>query len=169
MLARLGGRTFASLRHRDYRLYFAGNAVSFVGTWMQQIAAYWLVLDLTGSPLAVGALALVQTLPVTAFALVSMMFLIMVRVTDPLMPRAIFGVLNTLLFFPSGAVYPPQAFPNWMRAIASVDPFTYSVHAFKSLLLKNTGFEAIAGDMLYLVVFSIVAMTLATLLFRRTL
>ena len=70
MLARLGGRTFASLRHRDYRLYFAGNAVSFVGTWMQQIAAYWLVLDLTGSPVAVGALALVQTLPVTAFALV---------------------------------------------------------------------------------------------------
>jgi MFS family permease len=68
-LARLGGRTFASLRHRDYRLYFAGNAVSFVGTWMQQIAAYWLVLDLTGSPVAVGALALVQTLPVTAFAL----------------------------------------------------------------------------------------------------
>src|SRR6185295_14188522 len=70
MLARLGGRTFASLRHRDYRFYFAGNAVSFVGTWMQQIAAYWLVLELTGSPVAVGALALVQTLPVTALALV---------------------------------------------------------------------------------------------------
>ena len=68
MLARLGGRTFASLRHRDYRLYFAGNAISFIGTWMQQIAAYWLVLELTGSPIAVGALALVQTLPVTAFA-----------------------------------------------------------------------------------------------------
>ena len=70
MLARLGGRTFASLRHRDYRLYFAGSAISFIGTWMQQIAAYWLVLELTGSPIAVGALALVQTLPVTAFALV---------------------------------------------------------------------------------------------------
>jgi MFS family permease len=70
MLARLGGRTFASLRHRDYRLYFAGNAVSFIGTWMQQIAAYWLVLELTDSPVAVGALALVQTLPVTAFGLV---------------------------------------------------------------------------------------------------
>lgn len=69
MLARLGGRTFASLRHRDYRLYFFGSGVSFVGTWMHQIAAYWLVLELTGSPLAVGALALVQTLPVTAFAL----------------------------------------------------------------------------------------------------
>lgn len=69
-LGRLGGRTFASLRHRDYRLYFAGNAVSFIGVWMQQIAAYWLVLDLTDSPVAVGMLALVQTVPVTVLSLV---------------------------------------------------------------------------------------------------
>lgn len=117
----------------------------------------------------VRLLRLFVVIVITAFALVSMMFLIMVRVTDPLMPRAIFGVLNTLLFFPSGAVYPPQAFPNWMRAIATVDPFTYSVHAFKSLLLKNTGFTAITGDLLYLAVFSAIVMTLATLLFRRTL
>jgi MFS family permease len=72
VFSRLSWRTFASLRrHRDYRLYFAGNAVSFTGTWMQQIAAYWLVLELTGSPVAVGALALVQTLPVTVLALVA--------------------------------------------------------------------------------------------------
>jgi len=106
---------------------------------------------------------------ITALALVSMMFLIMVRVSDPLMPRAIFGVLNTLLYFPSGAVYPQQAFPGWMKVIAAVDPFTYAVHAFKSLLLKNTGFNAITFDLGYLVVFSIVAMTSATLLFKRTL
>jgi ABC-2 type transport system permease protein len=106
---------------------------------------------------------------VTAFALISMMFLIMVRVTDPLVPRAIFGVLNTLLYFPSGAVYPQQGFPKWMQLIAAVDPFTYSVHAFKCLLLKNTGMSAILWDMTYLTVFSAVAMTLATRLFRRTL
>lgn len=106
---------------------------------------------------------------ITALALVSMMFLIMVRVSDPLLPRAIFGVLNTLLYFPSGAVYPQQAFPGWMKAIAIVDPFTYSVHAFKCLLLKNTGFGAIAGDLLFLAIFSTVAMTAATLLFRRSL
>ena len=105
----------------------------------------------------------------TAFALISMMFLMMVRVTDPLMPRAIFGVLNTLLYFPSGAVYPQQGFPRWMQFIAVVDPFTYAVHAFKSLLLKNTGFAAISFDLLYLTVFSVVAMSAATLLFRRTL
>jgi len=62
----VGGRTFASLRnHRNFRLYFFSHAVSFAGTWMQQIAAYWLVLELTGSPLAVGWLALAQLLPVT--------------------------------------------------------------------------------------------------------
>jgi len=104
-----------------------------------------------------------------SLALVSMMFLLMVRVTDPLMPRAMFGVLNTLLFFPSGAVYPQQAFPGWMQAIAKVDPFTYIVHALKSLMLKNTGFEAIGFDLMYLIVFAAVAMTAATFLFKRTL
>jgi ABC-2 type transport system permease protein len=112
---------------------------------------------------------LLVVIVVTAFTLISLMFLLMVRVTDPLVPRAIFGVLNTLLYFPSGAVYPQQGFPAWMQVIAAVDPFTYSVHALKSLLLKDTGFGAITGDLAYLAVFSVVAMTAATMLFRRTL
>jgi ABC-2 type transport system permease protein len=106
---------------------------------------------------------------VTAFALISLMFLLMVRVSDPLLPRAVFGVLNTLLYFPSGAVYPQQGFPGWMQVIAVIDPFTYAVHAFKSLLLKNTGFEAITYDLGFLLVFSVIAMTAATKLFKRTL
>ncbi len=106
---------------------------------------------------------------VTALALISMMFLLMVRVSDPLVPRAIFGVLNTVLFFPSGAVYPVQAFPAWMRAISIVDPFTYAVHGFKELLLKNTGLVAILPDLVYLGLFSAVAMVAATVLFKRTL
>jgi len=106
---------------------------------------------------------------VTAFALISLMFLLMVRVTDPLLPRAVFGILNTVLYFPSGAVYPQQGFPGWMQIIAIADPFTYSVHAFKNLLLKNTGFGAIAGDLTFLLLFAAVAMSAATALFKRTL
>jgi ABC-2 type transport system permease protein len=56
-----------------------------------------------------------------------------------------------------------------MQVIAKVDPFTYAVHAFKSLLLKNTGWEAISYDIGYLVVFSAVTMTAATRVFKRTL
>ena len=56
-----------------------------------------------------------------------------------------------------------------MQAIAVADPFTYAVHAFKSLLLKNTGFVAITGDLAFLMIFSAVSIFAATALFKRTL
>lgn len=59
-----GARTFESLRrHRNYRLYFAGQIVSISGTWMQNAAQAWLVLQLTHSPAAVGFLAVCQFAP----------------------------------------------------------------------------------------------------------
>jgi len=127
---------------------------------------------LAGVPGAFAPDRMLKLLAVIALAsvtLVSMMFLLMVRVTDPLLPRALFGALNTLLWFPSGAVYPQQAFPDWMRAIAVVDPFTYAVHALKAVLLKNAGLGAIGFDLAFLAVFSLVTMGAATLLFRREL
>ncbi|MER3487973.1 MAG: MFS transporter [Chloroflexota bacterium] len=68
-LLRLNRRAFASLRYRNYRLFFAGQVVSVTGTWMQNVATAWLVLELTGSPVAVGVLALCQFLPFTALGL----------------------------------------------------------------------------------------------------
>jgi ABC-2 type transport system permease protein len=115
------------------------------------------------------ALLLLVLILVTSLAFNTMMFLFMVRVEDPLVPRATFGVLNTLLFFPSGAIYPINAFPGWLQAIAVVDPFTYAVHGFKALLLKQAGFTAIWLDLLVLTVFAIVTISVATPLFKRTL
>jgi ABC-2 type transport system permease protein len=114
-------------------------------------------------------LGLMLMILLTSIAFNTMMFLLMVRVEDPLVPRAIFGILNTLLFFPSGSVYPIQAFPRWLRVIASVDPFTFAVHGFKSLLLKETGLVAIWPDMVYLSVFAIITFSIAVPLFKRTL
>jgi ABC-2 type transport system permease protein len=105
----------------------------------------------------------------TSIGFNAMMFLMMVRVEDPLVPRATFGILNTLLFFPSGAIYPIQAFPAWLRGIAHVDPFTYAVHGFKAILLKDAGFAAIRADLTYLLLSGIVMITIATALFKRTL
>jgi ABC-2 type transport system permease protein len=105
----------------------------------------------------------------TSVAFNGMMFLMMVRVDDPLVPRAMFGVLNTLLFFPSGAIYPITAFPNWLRAIAVVDPFTYAIHGLKQILLKNGGFVSIYGDLLFLSIFGVGTLLIATPLFKRTL
>jgi MFS family permease len=63
-------RTFTSLRrHRNYRLFFTGQVVSVAGTWMQNIALAWLVIELSGSPLAVGALAFCRFVPFFVFGL----------------------------------------------------------------------------------------------------
>ena len=102
-----------------------------------------------------SALLLLLLIMFTSMAFNGMMFLMMVRVEDPLVPRAMFGVLNTLLFFPSGAISPITGFPPWLRAIAVVDPFTYAVHGFKEVLLKDGGFVAIRMDLLFLFGFGI--------------
>ena len=136
-----------------------------------------LVLAVVGSLIAgipspfdpLRLLRLLLVIIAASLAFISMMFLMMVRVSDPLVPRAVFGVLNTILFFPSGAIYPTNAFPAWMKAISVVDPFTYAVHAFKNLMLKNTGIMPVMGDLTFLLVFTIVMMGSATLLFKRTL
>jgi len=115
------------------------------------------------------ALLLALLILVTSLAFNAMMFLLMVRVEDPLVPRATFGVLNTLLFFPSGAIYPINAFPKWLQAVAIADPFSYAVHGFKALLLKDAGLVAIWYDLMFLTLFAAVMLAIAVPLFKRTL
>jgi MFS family permease len=63
-------KTFTSLRIRNYRLFFAGQAISQTGSWMQRIALSWYILELThGDSFAVGIMALAQFLPFTLFGL----------------------------------------------------------------------------------------------------
>jgi MFS family permease len=68
----LRARTFASVRkHRNYRLFFTGQVISLVGTWMQNIALAWYVIELTHSAVAVGVLAFCRFAPFTIFGLFS--------------------------------------------------------------------------------------------------
>jgi MFS family permease len=62
-------RTFGSLDTRNYRLYFAGDLISHIGSWMQTMAEAWLVLTLTHSGAAVGATFAFRFLPVLLFGL----------------------------------------------------------------------------------------------------
>jgi MFS family permease len=69
-LLALQARTFASLRkHRNYRLFFTGQVISLSGTWMQNVALAWLVVELTRSPVALGILAFCRFGPFTFFGL----------------------------------------------------------------------------------------------------
>jgi len=64
-----GSRGATAFRHRNYRIFFAGQAVSLVGTWMQQVAQAWLVLQLTGDPFWLGIVAAAQFIPVMILGL----------------------------------------------------------------------------------------------------
>ena len=59
-----------ALRERNFRLYWLGQAVSNIGNWMQVVALGWFILQLTGSPIALGLLGLAQFLPILLFSLV---------------------------------------------------------------------------------------------------
>src|SRR5690348_4733133 len=57
-------RGLRALNHRDFRLFWVGQCVSLVGTWMQTVGQSWLVLELTGSPLKLGIISALQFAPV---------------------------------------------------------------------------------------------------------
>lgn len=59
-----------ALRHRNFALFFVGQGLSLIGTWMQSLAQAWLVYRLTGSPLLLGLVGFVSQAPVLAFGLV---------------------------------------------------------------------------------------------------
>ncbi len=63
-------RIAQALRHRDFRLFWAGNLLSNIGTWMQNVAQGWLVLDLTNSAFWLGVVGFAASIPILFFALI---------------------------------------------------------------------------------------------------
>src|SRR2546425_11482202 len=60
-----------ALNHRDFRVFWGGQLVSLIGTWMQSVAQSWLVLQLSGSPLKLGLIGTLQFAPVLLFSVVA--------------------------------------------------------------------------------------------------
>src|SRR5216684_5157120 len=57
-----------ALRHRDFRLFWSGQLVSLIGTWMQSVGQSWLVLELTNSPFRLGLIGALQFGPILLFS-----------------------------------------------------------------------------------------------------
>lgn len=67
--ARARENALAALRHRDFRVFFCGQAVSLLGTWMQQTALGWVIVSLTGSAATIASITFVSSLPLLFFTL----------------------------------------------------------------------------------------------------
>lgn len=127
---------------------------------------------LTGVVLAGGVFSffwLIVVIVLTALGLLSMMCIVLSRVSHPRIVGLFGGFMNVIFYFPSGAVYPVESFPSWLQTFSMVNPETYAVHAIRSVIFKGVGFEAIQMDLLFLLGFTIVMMSLATASFKRRL
>ncbi|HEY0667134.1 MAG TPA: MFS transporter [Sphingobacteriaceae bacterium] len=63
-------KAFPALQNKNYRIYFFGQFVSVIGTWLQIVAQGWLVLQLTNSALQIGLVAALATIPSLLFSLI---------------------------------------------------------------------------------------------------
>lgn len=111
-----------------------------------------------------GAVIILSTL-----GLQGIMFVIMGRINHPRIVGVLGGFLNVILFFPSGAIYPVESFPAWLKVFADVNPESYSVHAMRAILFKGAGLEAVKGDIAFLSVFAVLLLGLGTISFKRAL
>jgi len=127
---------------------------------------------MTGIPFprdAGSVASLLVVIVLTILCLQSLMFALLSHANHPRLVGVLSGFLNVILFFPSGAVYPTASLPDWLKMFARANPEAYAVDALKAVLFKGAGLSAVMGDLVFLGVFVVLIMTLAVLLFKRTL
>jgi MFS family permease len=90
-----GRRVLGALRHRNYRLYFTGQAIATIGTWMSSIAQSWLVLQMTDSGLWVGLVLATQFTPILVLGPVGGL------VADRYPKRRVLQVTQSLFIIPA--------------------------------------------------------------------
>ena len=141
------------------------------------IAVFVIAIALTGirplsifpTPNLAGIALTMFTLFLTSLGLIGMMTAYAVRSTSADLYRVTCFPINLTLYYTSGAIYPLDGMPPWMKSIAVINPETYSVHALRLLMYKNAGFQAVAGDFIFLAAFTGLMVILAIIAFRRAL
>jgi ABC-2 type transport system permease protein len=118
---------------------------------------------------ATGFLLLLLTIFLTGLGLISMMTALAVRAPATEVYTVSAVPINLVLFFASGAIFPIEGFPDWMRGLATVNPETYAVHALRLLMYKGAGLSAVGGDLALLTVFTAIMCGIATMAFKRAL
>ena len=127
------------------------------------------ILILTPVPVAgTGAvIASLFTIFLTSLAIAAVWFLVFARARRASVLRGTFGIINALIFFPSGALYPVESYPAWLRAISNIDPLTYGLKAMRDVLLRGAAPSACYAPWLFLLTFTLVCGILTRVLFRR--
>src|SRR5437868_10061385 len=133
------GRMLGALRHSNYRLFFVGQIISAIGTWMQSVAMPWLALELTHSGLLVGLVLATQFTPVLLGSQLGGV------VADRYRKRNILLVTQSLFTLPSFTLFTLTASGHaqyWMVLVAAAATGTinlFDVPARQSFLIEMVG------------------------------
>lgn len=92
-------KTYPAFRSRDFCLYFFGQGISFIGTWMQVVAQGWLMFHLTGSAFETGLVNFLGVIPVVAIALFGGTIVDKTSARFVLIRTSILGMLQAVLFY----------------------------------------------------------------------
>jgi ABC-2 type transport system permease protein len=143
----------------------AGAVVASIAGWLVLLA----VVAVTPVPLASGAnlAGALLTVFLTSLSISAMWFMLFARAKSTSLLRGMFGIINVLLFFPSGALYPIESYPEWLAKLAAIDPLTYGVRALRNLILRGAAPASAYADWVFLATFTIVAGMLTKVLFKR--
>lgn len=127
------------------------------------------VVIVTPVPLASGANlgAAFVTVFLTSLSIAALWFLLFARAKSASVLRGMFGIINVLLFFPSGALYPIESYPEWLAKLSAIDPLTYGVRALRNLILRGAAPSSAYADWVFLATFTLVAGVLTKVLFKR--
>lgn len=126
------------------------------------------ILMITPLPFQAEAVAAsILTVFLTSLAIASLWFLLFARARRASVLRGMFGIINVLLFFPSGALYPVESYPRWLRALSDVNPLTYGLRALRDLLLRGARPESCLPEWIFLLTFALVCGVMTQVLFRR--
>jgi ABC-2 type transport system permease protein len=145
---------------------------SVLATTCEAILVLIAGLALTGGGMAGGIRALGMlcgVIVLTGTGLLAMMFALYSRASNPRLLGGPAGFLNVILFFPSGAVYPVESLPRWLRSFTLWNPETHAISALKSVMFKGADFAAISGDVRFLAAFTILMLLLAGATLKRSL
>ncbi|HEX4438499.1 MAG TPA: ABC transporter permease [Thermoanaerobaculia bacterium] len=143
----------------------AGSLVASVAGGLVLLAILLITpLAVTSAPSLAAAFA---TVFLTSLSIAALWFLIFARARSASLLRGMFGIINVLLFFPSGAFYPVESYPAWLVKLSLADPLTYGLRALRNLLLRGAGPETAYADWLFLGTFTVVCGVLTKVLFRR--
>ena len=160
---------------KKYEIIVGVLLAGVIKSLISAIALFFLAVLVVGvrpmsifpTPDLMGIILTMFTLVLTSLGLIAMMTAYAVRFSTADIYRVSSFPINLTLYYTSGAIYPLDGFPTWMREISVINPETYAIHALRLLMYNGAGFGAVAGDFAFLGAFTVLMVILSLLAFRR--